>query len=85
MDPKAIRAFVDRRWDLVEREKARVLAERYLREGPEMGLAVLGELRQRLRTAGTATYTSESRSEDLAAHVAFAQKLAQVRDGLARR
>lgn len=85
MDPSTIRAFVNRRWDWVEREKFRVLADRYRREGPRMGLEVLAELRQRLKNAGRAPYTAESLEEDLSAQVAWAAKLARVRDGLSRR
>jgi hypothetical protein len=85
MDPDAIRAFAGRRWDLVAREKARSLTERYESEGPSMGLRVLAELRQRLQTLGTPPYTVESLREDLAGHVELAAKIARVRDGLARR
>lgn len=50
-----------------------------------MGLEVLAELRQRLKNAGRAPYTAESLEEDLSAQVAWAAKLARVRDGLSRR
>lgn len=43
--PNAIREFVRRCWDLVEREKNRLLEERFEREGNAMGLQVLAELR----------------------------------------
>jgi hypothetical protein len=85
VDPRTIRDFVNRRWDWVEREKFRVLADRYRQEGPRMGLEVLAELRQRLNNVGRAPYTVESLAEDLSAHVLLARKLARVRDGLSRR
>ncbi len=84
MDPNAIREFVGRRWDLVEREKSRLLRERFEREGTTMGLQVLAELRQRLDNIGTPPSES-ARSEDFADHLAWVEKLGRIRNGLARR
>ena len=85
VDPKAIREFVSRPWELVEHEKARALEERFEREGTTMGLEVLAELRQRLRAQNARPALEISRAEDLDAHLRWVGKLARVRDGLARR
>lgn len=85
MDPRDIREFASRRWDLVDAAKSRVLDERFVREGKQMGLRVLAELRGRVRSAAAQNALADSRADDLDAHRLWVEKLAKIRDGLARR
>jgi hypothetical protein len=85
LSPEALRAFVRRRWDLVEREKREFVAERFRAGGPAASRAVAERLLQRWQSLHPNAPTAEMRAADLAAHVALKRKLDRARDGLRRR
>jgi hypothetical protein len=70
-----------RRWDVVEREKDRARAERFLSGGPGSTLAASRALRARWQQIHGEP-SDERRRLDFAHHVALKQKLEQVTLGL---
>lgn len=80
-----LRAFAQRRWDLVEREKREFVALRFRTEGPAGSRAAALRLLERWRRLHPDGPLSSMREADLQAHVALKRKLDQARDGLRRR
>ena len=70
----ALRAFANRRWDLVARHKRTFVAERYREGGPDASRRAAQRLLQRWRALHP-EHRSEMRAADLQAHVALKQKL----------
>ncbi|HKY34573.1 MAG TPA: hypothetical protein VJN18_01430 [Polyangiaceae bacterium] len=85
MDSAAIRAYRNRRWDLVEDAERRTRAEQFLKGGPAGQLARLGELRVRFSRLHPEGAPAEERARSLRELVAFAAKVRAVSDALARR
>ncbi len=86
LKPEDARAFVQRRWDLVEREKRRFRADRYRTGGPAASRAAALRLLRRWKALGLAdSNVAERREADLASHVALKQKLDRAGDALGRR
>jgi hypothetical protein len=82
---EALRAFAQRRWDLIERGKREFLAERYRDGGPMAARAAAARLLDRWRALHPDAPLPSMRAADLEAHVAFARKLDKARHGLRRR
>jgi hypothetical protein len=82
LNPKDLRAFVGRRWDLVEKEKLRYVADRYKKGGPAAARLAAQRLFQRWRTLHPEVIDTETRSDDLAAHVALKSQLDQAGDAI---
>ncbi len=82
---EAIRAYRDRRWDLVAREKRRFAAERYRRGGPEAALEAAARLRARWAELHPEGPAPESRAADLEHHVGLKRKLDRARHVVAGR
>lgn len=74
-----MRAFLERRWDLVETAQLDELARAYAAEGPEGSLRVSEALRR--HALALAPETEEEREADMRAHVAWRRML----DGIAQR
>jgi hypothetical protein len=84
MDRDAIRSYVERRWDLVEREKIRARAQRYKAGGPDAMLESARHLRDTwLRLHPEAD--PKLRERDYRDHLALKMKLQAIADALARR
>jgi hypothetical protein len=77
----ALRAFAQRRWDLVARQKRSFVAERYRVGGAAASRAAAQRLVQRWRTLHPEPVAA-IRVADLQAHVALKQKLDRAGDGI---
>jgi hypothetical protein len=80
MPPKDVEPF-RRDWDLVDAEKLRARAERFLRDGPEGCARVAEALRQQL----LASHGLSDRSTDLRRHIAWRMLLDRADEHVARR
>jgi len=67
MKREDLRAYANRRWDLVDAEKLRARAERFMREGPAGCVRASEELLAYARASGA----SSDRAEDLRRHIAW--------------
>lgn len=77
-----LRAFVDRRWDLIEREKRDFLADRFRRGGPAAAHAAARRLFRRWRALHPEAICPKRRADDLAAHVALKRQLERAGDDI---
>lgn len=77
-----LRAYAARRWDLVQHEKDRWRAERFMVGGPAATLAASHALRERARRIHGVP-AEASRRADLAHHRLLLAKLERVRDAFA--
>jgi hypothetical protein len=84
VDPAHIREFARRRWDLLEVEKRRARAERFRDGGAVGAIEAANALREHFYALRPEGPTDASRRRDLAHHVALADKLRRVADGLAK-
>jgi hypothetical protein len=75
LKPEDLRAFVHRRWDLVEREKVRFLADRFASGGSSAARAAAQRLFRRWQALHANGISPERRAADLASHLALKQKL----------
>ena len=77
--PTDVRAFVTRRWDMVDRAKLDFLADRFRTGGPLLARAAALRLFQRWRALHPRV-SPERCAQDLASHVDLKRKLDQTRD-----
>jgi len=85
MRPEDLRAFAQRRWDLVEREKTRFRVERFRQGGPAASFAAARGLRERFRRLHPAGPSAEDRKADLDSHVALKATLDRAAHAFRRR
>jgi hypothetical protein len=86
VDKSSIRSFVERRWDLVEREKIRARSQRYQLGGPAACQRASAELWERFQSLGGGKAREQRRNTDLEHHIALARTLAKIsRDAAPRR
>lgn len=79
MKAEDIRAYVRRRWDLVEVLKAEFWAQEKPRMGPLNSLRIADDLRRHALALHTEGPSDLERAEDLGSHQAVASKLRLVR------
>ena len=84
LNPIELRAFAERRWDLVAREKLAFLSQRFRAGGPTAAHAAAVRLRERFRATHT-TVRVDARAADLEAHVALKRKILRAGDGFVGR
>jgi len=85
MDGRAVRAFLDRDRERVERAKREYHAERHRSDGGVSGMALGQALREHARRVRPDWPTASERAEDLATHVALKRKLDRAADAFPRR
>ena len=71
----ALRAYAERRWDVLAEHKRALVAERYRTLGPAASLAAAQRLREHWRRLHPSGPSPEMRQADLAAHLALKEKL----------
>lgn len=85
LKPSDIRAFLNRRWDLVQREKLRFLADRYREGGAAASRAAALRLLARFRALHPGPPVKERRAADFASHMALKKLFKQTSDAFTRR
>jgi hypothetical protein len=85
MDGRAVRAFLDRDRERVERAKREHHAERHRSYGGASGMALGQALREHARRVRPDWPTASERADDLAAHIALKRKLDRAVDAFSGR
>jgi len=85
MRPEDLRAFAQRRWDLVADSKLRFIGERFRAEGPLATRRVARRLAERWAALHPGGPSAEARRQDLSDHLALKAKLDRASHAFRRR